>query len=937
MARHGMVAQTVGADGSPRGAFCGMGMCHDCLVTIDGRAGQRACLSMVADGMDIRLGVTLRPAVQGLCDLAELPTGPLPLRAVTVAVVGAGPGGLAAATEAAEAGLDVILLDERPKPGGQYFKQPALGSAWRRDRQSRNGAALIARAQAAGVMIESETLVWGAFRNDDGSGELALLRAGVAARLAFRWLVVATGAFERPQMVPGWTLPGVMTTGACQTLLRSYGVLPGRRVLFAGNGPLHVQTAAEALAAGATVVGLADSAAPMRALRHGLAMTAANLGLVARGLASLGQLRLAGVPILWRHGLKRIEGGARAERAVLAPLAANGGFLAGRDITVAVDAVCLGIGFGASSELPRLLGCAHDVPPHSAEAVVRRGDDGSTSLADVFVVGEAGGFGGAQVALAQGALAGRAIARRACRATPPDRRLQHALARARRFQTALWAAFAASPAPPFEPETVLCRCEGLTLGQLQAVARDALVQDVATLKRLTRAGMGRCQGRYCAPHLAHLIGVTVAGEPDLLAPQMPLRPVPVAALAVEQPEWSGHRRSMLPADRLPDGAPLPIQEAATVIVGAGIVGLSTAYFLAKAGHEVVVIDAGRPNAMASGGNAGSLHVQLLSFDYGAKAEAGGSPAARTLPLQRDAVALWQALERETGGNFEIKLTGGLMVAETEQDIRFLDAKTAVERAHGIECHVIGPGELERLEPNLAPGMLGAAWCPQEGKINPLIATQALLDGARAAGARVFDLTSLRTVTRGPGGFLLGTSRGVLRAGQLVNAAGGFSARLGAMLGLDVPVFGAPLQMIVTEAVSPLVSGLVAHADRHLTLKQAANGNLIIGGGWTAALDPVHQRPRPLRESLSGNLWVAQRVVPALRQMHVLRSWAAMNVNIDGAPILGQHPAMPGFFNAVSSNGYTLGPLIGQITAELILRGRTDRNITPYSITRFKAA
>jgi glycine/D-amino acid oxidase-like deaminating enzyme len=141
-------------------------------------------------------------------------------------------------------------------------------------------------------------------------------------------------------------------------------------------------------------------------------------------------------------------------------------------------------------------------------------------------------------------------------------------------------------------------------------------------------------------------------------------------------------------------------------------------------------------------------------------------------------------------------------------------------------------------------------------------------------------------------------------------------------------------MIVTEAAGPLISGLVAHADRHLTLKQAANGNLIIGGGWTATLDPVHRRPRQLRESLAGNLWVAQRVVPALRKMHVLRSWAAMNVNIDGAPIVGEHPAMPGFFNAVSSNGYTLGPLIGQITAELILRGHTDRDVAPFSIARF---
>lgn len=930
----GRSTQTVGADGQPRGAFCGMGVCHDCLVTIDGRAGQRACLSPVEDGMRIDRGRALRPELRDHADLATVPAEPLALRSTDVAVVGAGPGGLAAAVAAAEAGLRVILLDERPKPGGQYYKQPAVRPATRLDRQFRDGAALIGRAQASGVVIESGALVWGAFRDADGAGELGLLRDGAASRLSFRWLVVATGAFERPQIVPGWTLPGVMTTGACQTLLRSYGVAPGRRVLFAGNGPLHFQAAAELIRAGRGVAAVAETAAPLRAVRDATRMAAASPRLFAQGLAALARIRGAHVPILWHHGLRRIEGQGLVERAVLAPLGADGTFLEGRDIVLDVDTVCLGVGFAPSSELPRLLGCEHTLHSRLGAAEVRRGDDGATSLADVFVVGEAGGFGGAQIALAQGALAGAEIVRRAGLPTPPTRVARRALGRARRFQKALWSAFAADLQPVVDPDTIVCRCEGLSLGSLRAIARDHSVADIATLKRLSRAGMGRCQGRYCARQLATVIGIEPTSELNLLAPQMPLRPVPLAALAVEKPEWGGHRRSMLPDNSLSDAEPLPLREAATVVIGAGIVGLSTAYHLAKAGHDVVVLDAGRPNAMASGGNAGSLHVQLLSFDFGAKAEAGGSPAARTLPLQRDAVALWQALEGELGRSLDIKITGGVMVAETERDVRFLGAKTALERAHGVDCEVIGPNDLERLEPNLAPGMMAAAYCPQEGKINPLVATQGLLDGARAAGAQVFDLTGLRAIEPERSGFLLRTNRGVIRAGRVVNAAGAFASRVGGFLGHDVPVFGAPLQMIVTEPVQPIVSGLVAHADRHLTLKQAANGSVIIGGGWTATLDPVHRRPRPLRESLEGNLWVAQRVVPALRKMHVVRSWAAMNINIDGAPIIGEHPAQPGFFNAVSSNGYTLGPMIGRITADLILSGRTDRDVAPFSIERF---
>jgi glycine/D-amino acid oxidase-like deaminating enzyme len=292
------------------------------------------------------------------------------------------------------------------------------------------------------------------------------------------------------------------------------------------------------------------------------------------------------------------------------------------------------------------------------------------------------------------------------------------------------------------------------------------------------------------------------------------------------------------------------------------------------------------------------------------------------------------MEVELGTSFELKASGGLMVAETEKDLAFLAAKTSVERAQGIDCDIIGHNDLRRLEPALDPRFVGAAFCPQEGKINPLVATEGIHRAALAAGARVITGVEVQSINRLPSGFNLATNRGEIRAGQVVNAAGAFASRIGAMLGVDIPVHGAPLQMIVTEPAEPVISRLVAHADRHLTLKQARNGAFIIGGGWTAALDPVRQHPRPLRDSIEGNLWVAQHVVPGLRKLHVLRSWAAMNINIDGAPILGEHPAVPGFFTCVTSNGYTLGPIMGRTTAAMILHGDAGRDVTPFSIARF---
>ena len=155
-----------------------------------------------------------------------------------------------------------------------------------------------------------------------------------------------------------------------------------------------------------------------------------------------------------------------------------------------------------------------------------------------------------------------------------------------------------------------------------------------------------------------------------------------------------------------------------------------------------------------------------------------------------------------------------------------------------------------------------------------------------------------------------------------------------MVGLDLPVHSAPLQMIVTETAPVLVKQLVAHADRHLSLKQASTGGLIIGGGWTAAYDDKRRFNTTLRQSVEGNLWVAQRVLPQMQGLRVLRTWAAMNINIDGAPILGEAANVKGFYNAVTSNGYTLSPVVARMTVDLLLGRTTLFDPLPYSLSRF---
>ena len=595
---------------------------------------------------------------------------------------------------------------------------------------------------------------------------------------------------------------------------------------------------------------------------------------------------------------------------------------------------CPGAGRAPSTDLARQLGCAHVfVDRHVGFLQTATSPDGATSVPGVWVA-----RGSPHAVLAAAAIA-EALQARQVLPGRVARRARRRLHRAERFANAVERCF---PTPAFDagavPDAALvCRCEGVTAGRLRS-ALAAHGADAGTAKRLTRAGMGSCQGRACAAMVARLVahaGGAPAGPHSFFAPRAPARPIPLGAVAAEHSEWGGHRRSTPPATVPRPGRLRPRwtapRQTDVLVVGAGVVGACVARALALDGAEVLVVDRDAPGQQASTANAGSLHVQLLSFDFGARAEAGGGPAAETLRLGPRAIALWQDIARTAGEPFDLQITGGLMLADTPEQLAFLQQKAALEARYGVRTAVVGGNELRRLEPHVSPDAVGAAFCAAEGKIDPLRATFAVIAEARRAGAAFEADAPVLAIERSPAGFFVDTAAGPILARRVVNCAGAWSPRISAAVGRPIPVAGAPLQMMVTAPGPPLTRRLLAHAGRHLSLKQTAAGALLIGGGWSAGLDARTGASRPLRWAVEGNAFAACQVLPAAAAFPLLRIWAGMNINIDGAPILGEMPGVPGFWNCVTSNGFTLAPVVAEMTAEAM---RSGGSLAPFTLDRF---
>ena len=492
-----------------RGVFCGIGVCQECVVDVAGLGRVRSCMTSVAESMDVKRSGRLGTA-------GATNTGMPQEINPDVLIIGGGAAGLSAASSLAGSGADVVLLDERSASGGQYYKQPIsperLHPSLEGDSQLREGAGLVARALDSGAHVLSRAEVWGAFAPQ----EIVAMVDGAPVRLRPRRTIVATGAYERGLPLPGWTLPGVMSSGAAQTMLKSNGQIPGQRILICGNGPLNMQIAAELTRAGANVVTVTELApTPYSRIGAALGMFLNDPSLTMKGMKNLRDLRNNGVPVRFSCGLQSVEEGDNGLRAWVGHF---DGERVQREESFDVDVVCTGFGFQPNNEILRSLDCRHEFDASRGQLTVVRDENCETSVSGVYAIGDCSGLGGAPAACEEGVIAAAAVLRSMSIDLAPsiveaEMSARTRLRKHRRFQRSLWRLFAAPRlhAELAEESTVVCRCESVRLADVES-AMSAGDISIGAIKRRTRLGMGACQGRYCAPVAANLIADRT-GEP----------------------------------------------------------------------------------------------------------------------------------------------------------------------------------------------------------------------------------------------------------------------------------------------------------------------------------------------------------------------------------------------------------------------------------------
>lgn len=366
-----------------------------------------------------------------------------------------------------------------------------------------------------------------------------------------------------------------------------------------------------------------------------------------------------------------------------------------------------------------------------------------------------------------------------------------------------------------------------------------------------------------------------------------------------------------------------------VIIGGGVSGLSVALPIAKAGLSVVVLDRGDPWSDASGANAGTLSIQVKRSEV--------------LSLVHESIRRWQRMPKDYGLEVGFAQPGGIRVATTEAECIQLEKSVEVQKSKGVDVQILDREAVMQLGPWLGPSVKAGSFCIDDSYSNPLLAGNAMVAGARQLGAVIAGgncVTAIKHDKRSQGGrFSIKTARGdTIHANHVVNAAGAWAGEIAALLGVSLPVKVDVNMLTVTEPAPPLFDRVVTHVGGILSLKQLPNGTCLIGGGWQGRGSVSSGTKDIDYEHLLHNLRVAANVIPKLRDLHIVRTWAGFEaVAPDALPImgrLGRHDHA--WALTCARGGYSLAPALGQRLADMILNPSKRDAFPEFSPQRFTA-
>jgi sarcosine oxidase subunit beta len=344
------------------------------------------------------------------------------------------------------------------------------------------------------------------------------------------------------------------------------------------------------------------------------------------------------------------------------------------------------------------------------------------------------------------------------------------------------------------------------------------------------------------------------------------------------------------------------------VIGGGVMGCTAALYLARAGLRVVLFERRFLCAEASGVNAGTLSMQH-------------APSAELVPFALKARELWRDAPQWLGTDMRYRQLGGLVLAFSDDEAARLKAKMDVRRDAGVPIEYISGARARELEPALSAHPVLASWCPLDGDCYPVLTGGAYRRALAEAGVDVREAVKVGRVAKDGAHFVIeaGADGAVVRAARLLIAAGAWAPQVLASFGLGIDMTYKVNQMVVTERLAPTVTRNLGVADGNLSLKQAINGTVLIGGGWDGRADPATGMTEVMVENVVPNLRLACHAVPALRDARIQRIWIGVrDHSADLLPLIGPLPGVDGaFIVSCVREGYTTGPCVGRVIAEVM--------------------